>query len=101
VLHALGATHLFAAIVAGGDVAEKKPHPAPVLAVASMLGVSGAEVVMVGDGPQDVLAGRAAGARTVGVMEGGFLPRERMLAAAPDVVVDHLGELPAVVKRWL
>jgi 2-phosphoglycolate phosphatase len=101
VLRALDATGLFAVVVAGGDVAEKKPDPAPVLAVASALGVSPGALVMVGDGPQDVLAGRAAGARTVGVMLGGFLPRERMLAAGPDVVIDDLGSLPTIVRGWL
>ena len=54
---------------------------------------------MVGDGAQDVLAGRGAGARTVGVRDG-IQPIERLLAAKPDVLLESLDELPAVIERW-
>jgi phosphoglycolate phosphatase-like HAD superfamily hydrolase len=56
------------------------------------------EVMMVGDGPQDVLAGRHAGAFTVGV-RGGIQAEERLLAAEPHVVIDTLAELAAVLNQ--
>jgi pyrophosphatase PpaX len=53
---------------------------------------------MVGDGPQDVLSGRAAGAYTVGV-RGGIQAYERLSASEPDVIIDTLAELPDVVSQ--
>lgn len=73
--------------VTGDDVELAKPDPASVVAAITALGVAPAEALYVGDGPNDVRAGRAAGARTVGVAYG-FHPAE-MRAARPDVVVER------------
>jgi 2-phosphoglycolate phosphatase len=98
VLDALSARGLFEAIVAGED-APLKPDPRGVLAALAGLQapVSPAEAWVVGDGPQDVLAGRAAGCVTVGV-RGGFASDERLEAAAPDVVLDSMHELVPLVR---
>jgi phosphoglycolate phosphatase len=99
VLAALELAPHFRVVVAGGDPPRPKPSAEPLRFIADALGLAPNELVMVGDGPQDVLAGRAAGARTVAV-RGGMADDERLLAAAPDVVLDSLAELPAVVERW-
>src|SRR6478735_902065 len=98
VLSGLGITDRFDAIVSGGDTPKNKPSPDPLLLVAELLGVSAEELVMVGDGPQDILAARAVRAYGVGV-RGGILPIERLVAAAPDVLLDDLTELPALLTR--
>jgi len=54
---------------------------------------------MVGDGPQDIEAGRRAGCRTIGV-EGGFLPIDRLVASQPDVLISSLAELAPILARW-
>jgi phosphoglycolate phosphatase len=52
--------------VVGGDSGHGlKPDPAPLLACASLLGVSTRQIIYVGDSPVDVAAGRAAGARVI------------------------------------
>lgn len=99
VLRALGADGLFVTTVAGGDLPQKKPDPAPLFAIAERLGVSPSQLVMIGDGPQDIEAGRRAGARTVGV-RGGFPAIERLLAAKPDFLLDSLADLPSLVASW-
>lgn len=99
VLDALRISNAFGAIVAGDDLPRNKPDPAPVLHAARCLGIPVSEVLMVGDGAQDVLAGRAAGARTVGV-RGGIQPEERLRNAEPDVLIDSLEELPLLVTLW-
>jgi len=99
VLAALGLARYFRVVVAGGDPPRQKPSAEPLCFIAERLALEPSELVMVGDGPQDVLAGRAAGARTVAV-RGGMAEEERLLAAAPDVVIDSLSELPAVIERW-
>lgn len=99
VLRALSADGLFAVTMAGGDTAQKKPNPAPLLAIAERLRVPASQLVMIGDGPQDIEAGHRAGAKTIGV-RGGFPPLEKLLAARPDVVIDSLAELPKLVEEW-
>jgi phosphoglycolate phosphatase len=99
VLARLGVRSLFSAVSAGGDVAAVKPSPEPIFAIAKQLGLNPDQMVMVGDGPQDVEAGRRAGCRTIGV-QGGFLAPERLIASQPDVIIGSLGELPAILERW-
>lgn len=99
VLGALGIRTRFRAVVAGGDLPEKKPAPGPLLSAAKQMGVEPQAIVMVGDAPQDIECARRAGARSVAVT--GFVPRERVLAARPDVMLASLAELPDIVQRWL
>ena len=99
VLEGLGMLRCFTVVVAGNDLPRSKPDPLPVQHIAEALRLEPGRVVMVGDGAQDVLAGRGAGARTVGVRDG-IQPIERLLAAKPDVLLESLDELPAVIERW-
>ena len=99
VLAALGIRTRFRGVVAGGDIAEKKPAPAPVLHVARQVGVSPDVCVMVGDSPQDVECARRAGMRSIAVTNG-FSSRERLVDARPDVLLDSLAEVVDVVRRW-
>jgi phosphoglycolate phosphatase len=91
VVTALGLDGQFSAIFAGGD-GPLKPDPGPVRALLAGFGVAADETWMVGDGPQDVLAGKAAGCFTVAVL-GGFASRHRLEAARPDWIVGSLYEL--------
>jgi phosphoglycolate phosphatase len=97
VLRALDLERYFRAVVAGDDLPRRKPDPLPISHLAERLGVPAAHVLVVGDGAQDIEAGRAAGARTVGVRHG-IQPLERLLAAKPERVLDSLAELPAFVN---
>jgi phosphoglycolate phosphatase len=97
VLRNLGLETRFEHVSAGGDLSEKKPHPAPILWIAETLRIGPSELVMVGDGAQDILAGRAARAITVGV-RGGIQPVERLLAAQPDHVLESLHGLASLVS---
>jgi phosphoglycolate phosphatase len=99
VLGRLGVRSLFSAIVAAGDSSAIKPSPQPILDIAKQLAMDPGRLVVVGDGPQDIEAGRRAGCRTIGV-EGGFLPAERLIASQPDVLIESLLELPPILSRW-
>lgn len=98
VVSGLGWDGLFHAVVGGGDTPNKKPHREPLDLVAQLLGVSAHELIMVGDGWQDVGSGRAVGAHTVGV-RGGFLEERLLEEAAPDVILDDLTQLPGYLER--
>jgi N-acetyl-D-muramate 6-phosphate phosphatase len=57
----LGLRRLFACVVSGDTVAERKPHPMPVLHAAALAGVAPSECIYVGDAERDVQAAHAAG----------------------------------------
>ena len=99
VLATLGIEDRFAAVVAGGDLPERKPDPAPLLLTAKLLGVDPGTVVMVGDGVQDVGCARAAGAWSVAI-ESGFTPGDELMMANPNVSIKDLSLVAAVVQRW-
>lgn len=98
VLRGLGLEARFKGVVAGDDLPKRKPDPAMVLETARLLGVPVQTIVMVGDGPQDVLSGRAAGAFTVGV-KGGIQALERLTSSGPDLMIDTLADLPKAINQ--
>jgi phosphoglycolate phosphatase len=78
--------------VAGDDLPQQKPHAVPLLHIAREQGVEPNELVMIGDGPQDIQCGRAVGALCVGVVLGMRSP-DAMLAVQPDHVVKRFADL--------
>lgn len=95
-LRALDLERRFRVVIAGEDVPRHKPDPLPLFVIAERLGVPPRRLAMVGDGPQDVLAARAAGALAIGI-PGCFLPREALLAAEPELVLETMAELPTLL----
>jgi len=59
-----------AVIVSGDTTPHAKPHPAPLLEAAKRLGIDPGYCVYVGDDERDIVAGRAAGMRTVAASYG-------------------------------
>jgi phosphoglycolate phosphatase len=96
VLESLGIASSFVTVWAGGDGALKPAPDGPRMAAAA-LGVAPGDAWVVGDGPQDVLAGHAAGCFTVAVP--GIADRESVIAAKPDVVASSLTEVVDLVRR--
>jgi phosphoglycolate phosphatase len=63
------------------------------------MGVDPRDGVMVGDSHNDVLAGRAAGAKTVAIPVY-FTNKEAMETAKPDAVIKSMWELPTVLLSF-
>lgn len=70
ILRHLGIQGLFGAVVGGDTLPLKKPDPAPLLHALQLLGTTAGAAVMVGDGEQDLRAGKAAGLRTIACLFG-------------------------------
>ncbi|GKT24694.1 phosphoglycolate phosphatase [Acidovorax sp. SUPP3334] len=67
------ATPLFSsagAVISGDTTPHPKPHPAPLLEAAARMGMAPEYCLYVGDDERDIVAGRAAGMRTVAAMYG-------------------------------
>ena len=96
ILDGFGFNGFFTVIVALEHVKRVKPDPEAVLKACAGLGVKPEHMLMVGDTPDDQLAGRAAGAQAIGVTTGAY-SREHLEEAGANAVVDSLQELPALL----
>lgn len=85
-------------IVTSDDVKATKPDPEGIKKVLKQLGLQPEEVVMVGDLPADITAGKKAGVLTIGVSHG-FSTSEELEAAGADKVVGSLAELKAFIEN--
>lgn len=92
IMDGLGIARLFRRIVAGDDVPSRKPDPAHLAACLAGTALQPADVVVVGDSRNDVQAARGLGCRVVGVTWG-LEPVDRLIAAAPDALVDDVQAL--------
>jgi phosphoglycolate phosphatase len=97
ILNGLGISHHFNIILGGDRVKEKKPSPEAIFRIVDHLKVAPVETIIIGDSPEDIQAGRAAGLITCAVGYG-FHPQERLLAEKPDHLIDSLKQLHELIE---
>ena len=95
-MQALGYAARAACIIGGDSTPHMKPHPAPLLAAATHIGLAPADCLYVGDDERDIRAGRAAGMITAGVRYG-YLNGHDPEAWNADVLID----CPEDLIDWL
>ncbi len=84
--------------IAGSDSGfGAKPAPGPLLAFAEAMSLSPDRIAMVGDSTHDLIAGRAAGMQTIGVLTG--LAGAEALAPHADVIFRDIGQIPAWISQ--
>ncbi len=85
-------------LVAFEDTRFSRPNPHPLAEAMRGLMVSPGETLYVGDTPDDIVQGRAAGVRTIAIPAGmhtsGELRKEN-----PDFIIKDLSELPEIIKK--
>ena len=94
------------AVLVGGDsLAQRKPHPLPLLHAADAVGVPADGCVYVGDDERDIVAARAAGMPSVVALWGYRLDEDDPVAWQGDVMIEDVRELldpatwPSVSQR--
>jgi 2-phosphoglycolate phosphatase len=85
------------AVICGDTTANTKPHPEPLLAAALALEVEAADCLYVGDAERDIIAGRAAGMKTLIAIYGYLGADDTPEHWAADGVIHSLPE----VLEWL
>lgn len=90
-----GILHLFSHVLGYDSGFTPKPDPAMLLGYADLAGVTPGSVVMVGDSTHDLVAGQAAGMRTIGVLTG--MASKDDLAPFADIVLPDIGHLPDIL----
>jgi phosphoglycolate phosphatase len=98
-LEALDLARRAACTVCGDTVAERKPHPLPLLYAAGLIGIAAARCVYVGDAERDIQAGRAAGMTTVVAAYGYLSAEDDPTRWQPDGIVTSPDELLAWVHH--
>lgn len=83
-------------LVGGDSLAERKPHPLPLLHSVDVMGVDVADCVYVGDDERDVQAAQAAGMRSVVALWGYRLEGDDPATWGGDKSVEDVSELLAV-----
>lgn len=92
ILKGLNMDGFFAEILGGDSLAEKKPHPAPLLHVCETLGLNVEASVMIGDSKNDILAANACGMDSAGVTYG-YNYGEDIGVHKPTVIIDDFKDL--------
>jgi phosphoglycolate phosphatase len=98
-LAALDLDRRAACAVSGDTLAERKPHPLPLLHAARLVGVDPGRCVYVGDAERDIQAGRAAGMTTVVAAYGYISDDEDPRAWQPHGVVNSPDQLLEWMER--
>jgi len=89
-----------AAVVIGGDtLAQRKPDPMPLRTAAERIGVNAADCVYLGDDERDVIAGNAAGMKTLIAAWGYLDPDSDIRDWGADDVIEQPGDL--LQHPWL
>ena len=87
----------FACVVSGDTVAERKPHPLPLLHAAQLAGVTARQCIYVGDAERDVQAAHAAEMPALVANYGYLLPGEDSAGWAGDGYLQQ----PLDLLDWL
>ena len=82
-------------VISGEDGEKHKPHPEPLLRALRQLRVEPEKAVMVGDTDVDILAGKNARTKTIGVTYG--FHGKRIIESNPDYVVDDISEIIPII----
>ena len=91
----IGAHH-FDAVVAGDDLDETKPHPAPYRTAAALIGSDPGRCVAIEDSPNGIASALAAGCVVLGVPSEvglGHIEGVTLVDSLADVTVAYLGGL--------
>ncbi|NLJ76270.1 MAG: HAD-IA family hydrolase [Peptococcaceae bacterium] len=83
-------------IITADDSLKHKPDPGPLLQAVEYLGADVSRSIYIGDSRFDILTGRNAGARTLGVTWG-LAGRKEMVLLQPDGIIDRWEELKAYI----
>lgn len=88
----------FSAIATGQSARYTKPMPDPIFWAAEQIGVDAVNCLMVGDTTVDIIAGKAAGTQTVGVLCG-FGESEELEFHGADVILETTADLVGTLGK--
>ncbi|RAS74808.1 pyrophosphatase PpaX [Priestia endophytica] len=91
-----GLDPFFDVVITLDDVQHAKPHREPIDKALAKLNAKPEEAMMVGDNSHDILAGKNAGTKTVGVAWSAK-GKAHVASYEPDYILDEMGDLKAIL----
>ena len=95
----LGLSDRAGCAISGDTLAERKPHPAPLLLGSDQIGTPPGKTIYVGDARRDIEAGRAAGMKTVAVTYGYITADDDPALWEADDMAANTGELTKILLK--
>lgn len=88
-----------ACIVSGDTVAERKPHPAPMLHACEVAGMTPQRTIYAGDAARDIEAGQAAGMATIAAAYGYVRDDDDPASWGADEIASDTADLAQIVLK--
>ncbi|MBN1537896.1 MAG: HAD family hydrolase [Anaerolineales bacterium] len=85
----------FHCIATGQTTVHTKPYPDPIIWSSIQMGVAAEECLMVGDTTVDILAAKAAGAQSIGVLSG-FGEENELRRAGADLILPSVADMTCI-----
>ncbi len=95
-LNFFGIGRYFCSVMTALDTSKPKPSPEALLKCVQTLNLQIGDCLIAGDSVNDIRAGKAAGAKTVGVLSGLYFSEE-LAKECPDMILPDLTGLPGVI----
>jgi len=92
----LGVADLFDKIVGTKNYAKAKPNPDMLFESIDELGIGAANTIMFGDSPNDIIAGKNAGVKTVAVIFGAHIP-QTITTYKPNHIIQNFNDVLKLV----
>ncbi len=96
-LEHFGLAKYFTHVVTARDTHKPKPSPEALIKAVKAIDVQICDCIIVGDSVNDVRAGKAAGAKTIGVLSGLF-SRQELASENPDLILKSATKLPEYME---
>lgn len=100
ILQHLGYDRHASAIIAGDDLPQRKPHPAPLLKAAELSKVEAQACCYIGDALRDISAGKNAGMRTITARWGFIGSEENTAQWQADIEADTPLQVIDIIAQW-
>lgn len=96
-MRALNLEHRSRSTVSGDTLAEKKPHPLPILHACEELALAPSQVIYVGDAQRDIEAGQRAGTPTAAALFGYLGTQDQPESWGADWLLEHASDLHRIL----
>jgi len=84
--------NFFELVITRDNNIKVKPEPDQIVMISDKLKVKPERILVVGDHPYDILAGKKAGTKTLGVLSG-IAPKEDLIKAGADSILESVTDL--------
>ena len=100
ILDTLGLSQFFTEIYGGDSFKEKKPSPLPIYEIMKKFYLNKENIVMIGDGANDIMVGKNAGVKTIGVLYG-YSSQQQLNDLAPDYQANTPKDIINIINNIL